>query len=1070
MNMLTKNQNSGEFKMRNILRLILLGVLIGFSQVLPQTTGKISGYAKDANTGEPLIGVNIILEGTNYGAATNIDGFYAILNLPPGRYNLAASYIGYTAQKVVDIRVNIDQTTSIDINLSTEDVAMDEIVIVAEEPVVQQDVASSRANISSEEIEALPTTDANRVIALQAGITYGDDGPVIRGGTARQTAYVINGITMRDERDNTPYTAISMTSVEDIQVQTGGFNAEHGNIRSGLVNVVTREGDVNKYSVRFIGRYRPASPKHFGDPAHSLNSYFLRSYTDDAVCWTGTQNGAWDEWTQNQYQDFEGWNAVALASLQDDDPTNDLTPAAAQELFLWQHRRDLDIEDPDYEMDMSVSGPVPYLSRFGNLRFLASYRGNREMYVIPLSKDYYADFSTSFKVTGDIMPGMKLMGEFLYGEQSGTNNNNSGLTGIFRSTSGIAGVMDRVSYTDTRMFATDYWAPTLVKRNNIGFKLTHALSERSFYEFIVSRFASDYSTNPGRNRDLDSNYLFGSSFYTDEAPFGFMPNPSNGIASGMRSGVGMSNSRDSSFVAVYRAKFDYTSQLDKYNQIKTGFEMTYTDNRTNYASYDSYLKDGNTQSKWESTPVYGGLYVQDKLEFEGMIANVGLRVDYLDPGGEWYVYDTYTSAFMAKDATAPGLDSLLPKEATEKQLTISPRLGIAFPISVNSKLFFNYGHQRSIPTPENLYMVRQSGTRSVERIANPNNPLEKTIQYELGYEHNIYDMFLLRLAGYYKDVTQQPLTVRYTNRSNDVNYLISEPNSYADIRGFEFTLSKNRGMWVRGFVNYTYQVSTSGRFGFSRYYENPGQQRNYEREETDAYQSKPVPRPYARVNLNIFTPEEFGPEYEGFYPLGDWNLNILGSWSNGYYLTYTGRGSIPGISNNFQWNDSWGLDLRISKDFNIYGVNLELFADISNALNLKYMTQYGFYDGNDYYDYMESLHLPEDKLNELGAGIANIPGDDKPGDYRIRGDYVPMIKANTETMQVAQIKESAIYWDTGSRTYKQFVNGSWEKVDQGKVDEILDNKQYINMPNMEFLNFLNPRDIYWGVKLSFELF
>ncbi len=1056
--------------MRNVILFFAITILLTLSNLSAATTGKIAGTIRDA-TGEPLIGVNVMLEGTNYGAATNVEGYYVILNVPPGSYDLKASYIGFTSHREVGVRVNIDQTTIIDIILQEEQIGMDEVVVVATQPIVQKDVSSSRANITAAEIEVLPTTNANRAIALQAGIQFSDEGPIIRGGAANQTAYVVNGITLRDERDNTPYTSISLTAVEDIQVQTGGFNAEFGNIRSGLVNVVTKEGRKDKYTFSFIGRYRPAGPKNFGGSFQAADSYWIRPYVDDAVAWTGTESGAWDIYTQQQYQKWEGWISLAEKTLNDDDPTNDLTPEAAKRLFLWEHRRQLDIEKPDYEMDMSFGGPVPVVGKaLGDLRFYASYRTTRSMYLVPLSEDSYRDYSASLKLTSDITPTMKVMVEGLFGEQTGTNDNNAGLPGIFRSASSIAAQLNRVSYIDTRIFAPDYWAPTTVKRTNFGAKFTHVLSNTTFYEAVVSRFASDYSTNPGRLRDTTKIMRFGNSYWVDEAPYGWQPAPSTGI-NGMRMGVGMSNSRDSSFVSVYTAKFDITSQLDKYNQVKSGFEIVVTNNETNYASIDEFLQSGRSQSKWNTTPVRAGLYVQDKLEFEGMIANIGVRLDYMDPGGEWYVYDPFTNAFSAQNSL--GIDTLLPQEATAKQLTVSPRLGIAFPITVDSKLFFNYGHQRSIPTPENLYLIRRFlDNNAVTRLANPNNPLEKTIQYELGYEHNLFDQFLLRLAGYYKDVSLQPLLVRFTNRDNSVNYQVSEPNSYADIRGFELTISKNRGQWFQGFVNYTYNVSTSGRFGFAQYYENPAAQREYEREARDAYQSKPVPRPFARMNLSFFTPTDFGPELGGMHLLGDFRVNLLGEWTNGYYFTWVGGGSIPGITNNVQWRDYYNFDLRLSKNFRFMdALNLELFMDISNLFNYKYMTSYGFIDGNDYDAYMKSLHLPTDIEGIDQFGYIIIPGEDKPGDYRISGEFQPIVPTgDVNNISTNDIVSSAIYWNKPDGSYYRYENSNWVQVPQGEIDEILENKRYIDMPNQNFLTFLGLRDVYFGLKLSFEIF
>lgn len=1057
--------------MRKLFLLLFVHILLLTSVIFAQS-GKISGTITDVNTGDPLIGVNVIVDGTALGAATDLEGYYVILNVPPGRKSLTATYIGFTSQTITNVVVNIDQTTVIDIQLSEQSIETGEVVVTAAiTPIVDQDVAASRANISAEEIENLPTVSVNRIVSLQAGIQNSDEGVEIRGGNVRETAFIVNGITLRDERNNNPYTGISVTSIQNVQVTTGGFSAEYGDLRSGIINVVTKEGSKDKYTFSFIGRYKPAAQKHFGISPHDFDSYWIRPFLDPAVAWTGTKNGAWNEFQQRQYQEFEGWNTISQNLMKDDNPNNDLSPEAAQRLFLWQHRRQLDIEDPDYELDMSFGGPVPVVSRqLGNLRFYASYRKDQEMYVVPLSDDGFRDWSSQLKITSDISTGMKLMIDGLIGESTGTNSERDGSAGLFRSASSIAEEMDRVSYIDTRLFATDYWAPSIVKRNSIGAKLTHVLNPTTFYEVVLSRFESKYSTNPGRLRDTSGIKLFGENYWVDESPFGFQPAPSEGLG-GMRMGVGMSNSRDSSKIAVYTAKFDLTSQMNKYNQIKAGLQVVYTRNQTNYAQYDQFLPTSNSQSKWDTEPIRGALYVQDKIEFEGMIANVGVRVDYFDPGGEWYVYDPYTEAFKAVNVA--GVDTLLDKRAVEKQLTVSPRVGISFPISVNSKLYFNYGHQRSFPTPENLYLFRTSGfDNSLLRIANPNIPLEKSIQYELGYEHNLFDMLLIRAAGYYKDISLQPLLVDYINRNRDVDYSVSEPNSYRDIRGVEITLSKNRGRWFQGFINYTYDVRTSGRFGFEEYYENPAKQREYERITTDSEQFKPIPRPFGSANLNFFTPPDFGPELSGIYPLGDFRFSLLGDWSSGSYITWTGGGTIPGILYNVQWRDYWNVDLRFSKSIRIADLlNLEMILDVSNVLNFKYLSnQYGFVDGEDYLDYMRSLHLPANIGDELSGSYINIPGDDQPGDYRITGDFAPIVPvSDVFTLRNDEVKDGAIYWDKSTKNYYEFNGQGWDQVSSSRMDKIIDNKQYIDMPNQKYFTFLNPRQIYFGLKLSIEL-
>jgi len=1010
--------------------------------VLAGTTGKIAGTITDARTGEKLVSANVTLEDTRTGASTNIEGYYVLLNIPPGNYRLKASLLGYTPSTVTNVRVDIDQTTTIDIQLNEESVQAEEVIVVAQRPVVQKDVSNSRANISPVEVEKLPVATVAGVVGLQAGIeTTGEGQFVIRGGAAAQTNFMVNGQSLRDARDNRPYTGISLTSIENIQIQTGGFNAEYGNVRSGLVNVVTKEGSKSAYSFAFIGRYSPARQKHFGAGPYDPNAYWVRPYIDPAVAFTGTNNGVWDDHTKRQYPEFEGWNAVSARTLQNTDPNDDLTPEAARQLFLFQHRKKIAITNSDYDVDMSFGGPVPFISdQLGGLRFFASYRQARNMYLFPLSDDALRDYNGQLKITSDLGDGMKLAIEGLISKSTGTSDNNTGNSGVFTTPGDLSenGYNYTIgSYRDAALFGYDYWAPTAIRRNMVGAKFTHVVSPSTYYDASLHRFETKYETNPGQARDSSRIYRFGNAFYVDEAPFGFpLYQSGDGIGSRMNMSLGWAGSRDSSMTATYNLKFAITSQLDQYNQAQAGVEFIYTDNDVIYAQRDLRLTANNSRSAWHTFPKQGAVYVQDKIEFEGMIANVGLRLDYSHAGSNWFAnYNPYDPRFG--DIRSLGLDSLL-TEPTKKIVTLSPRLGVAFPISTDSKIFFNYGHFRDLPVPEDLFLIRRfTATYSISRLANPNNALPKTVSYELGYEQNIFDEFLLRVAGYYKDVTDETRLVRYTSSSNQVNYTVSTNNTYRDIRGAEITASRNRGSWVQGFINYTYDVRTNGYFGYGRYYEDRVQQR-VEIIDKNVYQEKPLPQPFARMNLDFFTPENIGPEFLGQSLLGDWRVNFVASWRSGGYFTWGGPGGKPGVADNVQWTDSYNVNMRVSKNFRVSRANIQLFMDVNNLFNFKQMSkQLGFANRQDYEDYLTSLHLPADIAgdeNDQKLGYRNFPGDDRPGDYRTV-PYEPYEPNDPDP------------------AHRQYV---------------LDNKAYIDMPNQEYLAFLNPRDVYFGVRMSFD--
>lgn len=1014
---------------------VCVTLLLSTATIFAGTTGKIAGKVTDQETGEPLPGANVILEGTTRGAATGLDGSYVIVNVPPGLYTLRISMIGYADYVVQNLRVNIDLTTRIDAALESEVLTLgEEITVVAERPVVLKDVSSSEVFIQEEEVRALPVKRINEVIGFQAGIlSTQDTGINIRGGGSDEIAFMIDGFTLRDERNNQAYTAISLSAVQDIQVQTGGFNAEYGNIRSGVINVVTKEGSRERYSGTLTVRYRAPGPKHFGPSGFGANAYWTRPYLDDEVAWTGTDS--WDEHTQRQYPSFEGWNAISRRTLQDDDPNNDLTPEAAQRVWKWQHRKRGDIQDPDYTVDLGFGGPVPFIGKpFGDLRFFFSHRREQNAYLIRLSRDTYNDEITQLKLTSNITPSMKLIVTGLYGQIQAVIDNQIGLPSYFYSPASVASELSQRSFINTIMFATDYFAPTRIRRYMVSAKLTHSLSSRSFYEAKVEHQSHRYRTFPRALRDTTGIRKFGNNYWVDEAPFGFWPLPSAGI-DGMRMGVGMSNSRDSTRIFTTSFKFDLTSQLNPTNELKTGVELVVNHHEARYGGVDITLPAGRPSSRWDRTPIRGAFYVQDKLEFRGLIANLGVRLDYSNAGGAWFDAGLFSRDFFSS-SFEPDAEEEFEGATTEPKLYVSPRLGISHPITDRSKLFFNYGHFYSMPEAQRLYMVQRATDRRVQRIGNPNLDLSRTIAYEIGYEQSLFEQFLLRLAGYYKDVSNQPNWVRVISADSKVNYLQANDNFYEDIRGIEVSLEKRFGTWFGGFVNYTYMVQTSGFFGRLRLYENPAEQRAFDRQNIEQF--KPVPRPFFRANLVFNTPPAFGPEVAGLNLFGNWTASVLALWREGVYGTWT-RGLDPnlvGIRNNVQWPDFFNVNLRLTKRFRVAGSRLRFFVDIDNLFNRRHFSFYGFSDGNDFRDYMDSLLWPREIGQPLGYTVF---GDDKIGDLRPEDVAYDPLEPNPDNDP-----------EIAARNQRR-----------------RETKSYIDNPNQRWLYFLNPRNVVFGLSVDF---
>ena len=235
--------------MKKILLLILLAPFIIYSG----TTGKLAGTIKDAQTGEALVGANVIIEGTNFGAATNVNGEYVILNISPGKYNVKFSFIGYETTIMQDVSITVDQTTTIQISLNPQTIMVDEIVVTARTPLIQKDVTSSISVITREEIESLPVSTFTGLLSLQAGVSGSGSNLHVRGGRSNEVAYMIDGTIVVDPLLGGLATDINNDAIQEMSLLSGTFNAEYGNALSGVVNIVTRDG-TDKFSAKLEAR------------------------------------------------------------------------------------------------------------------------------------------------------------------------------------------------------------------------------------------------------------------------------------------------------------------------------------------------------------------------------------------------------------------------------------------------------------------------------------------------------------------------------------------------------------------------------------------------------------------------------------------------------------------------------------------------------------------------------------------------------------------------------------------------------------------------------------------------
>jgi len=1065
--------------------LILLMALIFVCPLWSGTTGKIAGTVIDKANGDPLPGANVTIVGTTLGAAADLKGQYTILHVPPGTYDVQVSVIGYAKVTVSEVRVRIDQTSHVDFALEVKEIELGEVTVVAERTVIKTDVATSVVAVTDQEVKELPVSNVISVIGMQAGVRGGwssspgyaaqptfvsnytrgkvsvQGGLSIRGGEGDNILFMMDGFTLRDPRNNEPITRVALSAVKEIAVERGGFNAEYGQVRSGIVNVVTKEGSKQGYFGSIQTRISPPAPKYWRGEGildiHDPNSYVMRPFFDDAVCWTGTGSGAWDEYTRKQYPEFMGWNEVSRILCTDNDPTNDLTPLGTQRAFMYESRKKQPNNQADYEIDAGLGGPVPVISQMlGNLRFFSSYRQNREMLLWPLSRPDYKDYDWTMQLTSDITPAMKLRISSLLGKQY-TLRHNWDDTGIYyypRTPSNIAGVASGVYAPSDliTMFSDFNFCLADIGHRSFAARLTHTLSPNTFYEVSLEHFRREYNVRPTAWRDTTKHYEILPGFFEDSNPFGYWPYDAKGVV--ITGGQHVAKARDFTKVNSTTLKADFTSQINFYNLFKAGFEFDYNDLDFDYGAIKSATagKTYATRVQMHIFPIRTAFYVQDKLEAKGFTVNAGLRLDYSDSRTDWWDVDAYNTFFFSSKYN----DSReFTKQESKPQWQLSPRLGVAHPITENSKLFFNYGHFKQVPQYESLFRVQRTEERAMTSFGNPNLTLAKTISYELGYDHILFKDFLVQLAAFYNDISDQQDFTRYASVAGFA-YTQATTNNYEDVRGFELTLRKTYGRWWSGFANYTYQVNTTGHFGSARRFEDPAEQKKYNEATVNLYQDRPIPRPYARANISLYTPNDFGPSLLGHHALGGFILNFLLDWQAGYYTTWNPN-SLPSVAYNVKAVDFFNTVLRLTKTMDFKRFSIQFMVDVNNVLNTRRL-----WNTNDQ-DYMLSLHLPKSEAYN------NIPGNDKVGDYRKPGvEYQPM-EYQGVIDPTKPGKTRAIYYEGISGKYFEYANEQWSEVEKKRIDRILKDKAYIDMPNASTFWFLDPRDIYFGLRVTFDL-
>ncbi|MEZ4764671.1 MAG: carboxypeptidase-like regulatory domain-containing protein [Calditrichia bacterium] len=268
---------------RFYLAFLFLSLLFG---VFAQQAGKISGVVRDKANGEPLPGVNVIVEESLLGASTDADGSYVILNVPPGTYTISFEYIGYQSIKVENVRVVPDITKRLDMDLSTTTIEIDEaITVVAEKPFFEAAATNTVRVLDAEEIERIPVRGINSIVSYNAGVVAADgsggdtDNATInvRGGRGNETLFIVDGIPYNDVVFGNVTGTIPDAAIEQVSSQLGGFSAKYGSAQSSVINITTKSGAAKFYGGTDLVQHSRMTTIIILQPVSSVVRYLANS-------------------------------------------------------------------------------------------------------------------------------------------------------------------------------------------------------------------------------------------------------------------------------------------------------------------------------------------------------------------------------------------------------------------------------------------------------------------------------------------------------------------------------------------------------------------------------------------------------------------------------------------------------------------------------------------------------------------------------------------------------------------------------------------------------------------------
>ena len=718
------------------------------------TTGKIAGKVVDAQTKEGIPSVNVVVVGTSLGGASDIEGAYFILNIPPGTYQVKASAVGYTAVVTGNVQVTADQTTRVQFTLQSQSVEMGEVVVAATRPIVQRDLTSTVASVGSDQLAKLPLEDVNAVVNLQAGVVDGH----FRGGRSGEVKYLVDGVSVNDVFSGESSMEAEINSIAEIQVLSGTFNAEYGEALSGVVNQITKvasdhyTGEVSVYT----GGYYSSRTSLFPG-INRLNPFAARTPGSG-----GSPAGVAD--AQGSISGPLIPNLVKLFAS--GKYIFDAGYLYGKRVFNPGDVSDFSAEDPS-QWRVGATGDGRYVPMNDSYRYTVQGKlsvnvgSAKELVLNGMWQNHdYRNYDFQYRLNPD--------GDYTYHQKSWLGS--AAYTVVFSD----AAFLD----VSGSFFRTDYKQYVLPHPLDVN----DPVVDPGYIDPVQVR---NQSAGPdafltGGTENWHFNHT--STTWTGKADLTAQLTTVHQVKVG---GEVTLNRLESS---AYQIHVEAASNEIPYMPPAGGFDNTYYVNR----------------------PYQFALYAQDKIELDYLVVNVGVRYDYFQPDGQVLLDPTNVSVL---DTLAPPFPAGYFRKASAKQ-QVSPRLGLSYPISDKGAVHISYGHFFQIPGFDYLYKnpnqrITVIGTNPDfvgNTIGNADLQPQRTTMYEVGLQQEVAPNLGITVTGYYKDI-RNLLALEIFVKDQRANFGRFINQDYGAVQGFTFSLEKRLSSGFGANLDYTFQTA-----------------------------------------------------------------------------------------------------------------------------------------------------------------------------------------------------------------------------------------------------------------------